>query len=231
MEIVRRKSRSRCRFVHAGVASRIDLAIARATTGQGTVVCRNADRFRWELEWIAETSDHVELGLSKDARGADDAGPLIVRVVVERRAAGTPDWKIVWATDVVARNQESVVLRSAEGAAPAALSLWAYRLPDGKVFVESDLTLSAAGRAIQSASTNILEDNRTTEVGTVDADGAESSRFSNRGDTRSRSGVNDEKRRILRPLLVGRRRRLGGGGVGRRHVKNRRCRRVRGRRS
>jgi hypothetical protein len=139
--------------------------------------------FGGQLEWIAETTDHVELGLGKVATASKDPGskgpgsrehgPLIVRVVVERRAAGTADWKVVWATDVVALDQEPVTLRAAEGTIPAALSLWAYRLPDGMVFVESDLTLSGLKSALESASSNILENNRATEVGSVDVDGAE----------------------------------------------------------
>ena len=129
--------------------------------------------FGGQLQWIAETTDHIELGLAKEAVDADGDHPLMVHVVVERRAAGSADWKIVWATDVVANDQQPVVLRPTTGALPAALSLWAYRLPDGTVFVESDLTLRGADSAVRSASASILQNNRATEVGSVDADGAE----------------------------------------------------------
>ncbi len=129
--------------------------------------------FGGQLQWLAETTDHIELGLAKEAVAPASDGPLMIHVVVERRAAGAADWKIVWATDVVANDQEPVVLRPTTGAIPASLSLWAYRLPDGMVFVESDLAIAGLNTAVRSASTTILQDNQPTEVGAVGADGAE----------------------------------------------------------
>ncbi len=126
-----------------------------------------------QLDWIAETTDRVEIGLIKDPAAARQPGLLVVRMVVERRSTATSDWKTVWSADVVAPNEESVTLRPVPGASPATLSLWAYRLPDGMVFVESKLTLSDRQAAILSSSESILENNRPTEVSAMDADGAQ----------------------------------------------------------
>ena len=76
--------------------------------------------FGSQLQWLAETTDRVELGLGRDTdassqSSAGDHVPLMVQVVVERRAAGSADWKTVWTTDVVALDQEPVTWRAAEG--------------------------------------------------------------------------------------------------------------------
>jgi hypothetical protein len=133
--------------------------------------------FDGQLEWLAETSDHLEVGLaqlpsSDGSEEPSDKQPLVIQMVVERRAKGGSSWQVVWATEVIAPSEERVALRPVNGAVPAALSLWAYRLPDGMVFVESNLKLSGA-QVVEAATSGILENNRATEVATVDAGAAE----------------------------------------------------------
>ena len=71
--------------------------------------------FSDQLQWVAETSDRVELGLSKRDLDKSQARPLAVRVIVERKAAQNAPWQIVWAADVVAADQELVQFQPSTG--------------------------------------------------------------------------------------------------------------------
>ena len=70
---------------------------------------------------------------------------------------------------MIALDQRQVV---AQPVGEGVLSLWAYRLPDGTVFVESDLVLPERLASVETATTNILENNRATEIGIFESDGA-----------------------------------------------------------
>lgn len=128
--------------------------------------------FDGQLQWLAETNDRVELGLTKDSTAASDQPALVARVVVQRRTGADSVWAVVWAADVVALNEQRVDLRPLNGANAATLFLWVYRLPDGMIFVDSRLGL-AGSETIRFSSSNLLVDNRPTEVATLQADGAE----------------------------------------------------------
>jgi hypothetical protein len=127
--------------------------------------------FHDQLQWVAETSDRVELGLSKRSLEQPLVRPLAVRVIVERKAAHDAPWQIVWAADVIAKDQELVQFQPSAGSGDA-LSLWAYRLPDGAVYVESDVRLSGKYN-VRCAATTLHADRSPAQVATVKADGAE----------------------------------------------------------
>ncbi|HTU25769.1 MAG TPA: hypothetical protein VMF30_10245 [Pirellulales bacterium] len=138
------------------------------------------DRF----QWVAETADRVELGLAEEAPAAEPspgpptptaAAPLAVQVVIERKEPGTGEWQTLWASEVIARDQEPIVLSGAEPTGPdsmgaESLALWAYRLPDGMLFVETALSRSGM---VQANASSILEDNHTSQVEMTDGTGAE----------------------------------------------------------
>lgn len=127
--------------------------------------------FGSQLQWFAETNDRIELGLTKSAPSVVANGnpeTLVVRVIVERRLPGTSEWQVAWAADVVAGDEKTVQLQPAAAgdntpAALPSLSLWAYRLPDGMIFVESQLEL-AGKDALQSTSSALLGNNVPAEV-------------------------------------------------------------------
>ena len=121
-----------------------------------------------QLQWLTEANDRVELGLAAAGETADGERPMVVKVVVERRAGGDRDWQVVWSADVIALDQRQVV---AQPVGEGVLSLWAYRLPDGTVFVESDLVLPHRLSSVETATANILENNRPTEIGAFESDG------------------------------------------------------------
>jgi hypothetical protein len=141
-----------------------------------------------QLGWLAETADDLDLGLADESapqRGekqglaggravpTGDERPLVVQIVVQRRSAGNADWNDVWSTEVIARDQQPVALRPDGAAMPAALTLWAYRLPDGMLYVESDLALGGTSADVKAVSRDLLENNRATQIGVVDAGGDE----------------------------------------------------------
>ena len=94
------------------------------------------------LVWVAETPAGLNFGLRQsDEEAIGESERLAVRVVVERRAVGDSAWKQFWAMDVMSRDQEFVSVSPREDTKQQ-LQLWAYRLPDGAIAVESTLQLS-----------------------------------------------------------------------------------------
>jgi hypothetical protein len=90
------------------------------------------------LQWVAETSSGVKMGLQEDdVPPAENAAPVVVRVVVVRKQAGDASGMPVWAIDVVSRS-EQVMRLTGDIADGAQLSLWAYALPDGTIEVDTD---------------------------------------------------------------------------------------------
>src|SRR5690606_14318211 len=65
--------------------------------------------FDRQVAWLLETGARVKIGVAERAR-ASSAKAVAVRIVVQRRRPGESDWSLLWAADVVARNEEVVRL-------------------------------------------------------------------------------------------------------------------------
>lgn len=97
------------------------------------------DRFGW----VAESDQHVQIGLSDEESAAK--GPyLAYRLVMFRKAASETQWQTVWIFDVVAGN-ELVVHEQQAGGQGNSVSLWGFLLPDGNVAVDVEAQLTAIG--------------------------------------------------------------------------------------
>jgi len=110
--------------------------------------------FDRQLVWLAETDDRMTFALSDPSNtteGSSDRNRLAVRVVVERRAAGSGEWQPAWTMDVVSRSEEMISLSSQELEGHQ-LRLWTYCLPDGMIAVDSEFQLQGAESLLSEAS-------------------------------------------------------------------------------
>ena len=96
----------------------------------------NERLFGHNLQWVAETSETVELGLSETP---SDAAPMVVRVTVLRKDANG-EWSKLWRMDVVARLDGVFEMNEPGDAQHLSLSL--RRTSETTTFVESRLTLA-----------------------------------------------------------------------------------------
>lgn len=107
--------------------------------------------FGHQLAWLAETDERVEVGLSDrppatsdESRWGDAAIPLLVRVVIEKRAAAHNGWELAWTVDVVSQSEELIEI-APEVSNGTSMRLWAYVMPDGVFAVDSELVFSTEG--------------------------------------------------------------------------------------
>ena len=72
---------------------------------------------------------------------AEDPGrPAVVRLVVVSRRVGDVAWQPVWSTDVLLRGEEMVEVAAGRDSKDL-LALWVYPLENGKVAVDTTLSL------------------------------------------------------------------------------------------
>ena len=112
--------------------------------------------FEGRLAWFAEIGDRVDFGpnLAKE-HALDDGTTMVVRLLVMRREQGRKDWKRVWEVDVVTRSEQLVQLAPGDAGGPGVV-LWTFPLPDGKIHVDSSLTVSGEENLI-SSTTSVQE--------------------------------------------------------------------------
>lgn len=131
--------------------------------------------FDRRVEWFAETSGHLEMDLRpvRDERppAATKDAAVAVRVLVVSRPRGESTWRIAWALDIVARN-EQVVRLSPAAAAGADVEIWAYRLPDGVIHVDSRVTIPSL-EGLRLTNATIFDNERPAQVGKWATDQAE----------------------------------------------------------
>ncbi len=108
--------------------------------------------FDHKLAWVAETGQKLEFGLDPSVQHDADQGDqiqsrecLAVRIIIEQRQPGNGAWKLVWAMDVTAQD-EGLVRVAEPHTGKNSLLLWAYRLPDGAISVESEIELAGGNQ-------------------------------------------------------------------------------------
>lgn len=126
--------------------------------------------FGRELNWLAETGENVQVDVEPQlsTRGRQ---ALAVRVVVQRRPVGQPDWSVAWAVDVVTRSEELVRLSPQTPADPQ-FEMWAYALPDGMIALDTEMSFSDTS-PVRSAARELQSDGEPREVFKTEAGGFE----------------------------------------------------------
>jgi hypothetical protein len=141
-----------------------------------TLVLQEMERlFDRQFLWLAENGNRVELGLADADTGrsrvADGGEHLAIRIVVQRRQPGSADWKLAWTMDFVSRSEETISVLPKDGNGTE-LQLWAYRLPDGAIAVETDLHLSGAN-VLHAQCSGVQQNGRPVNVSSVRSEDAE----------------------------------------------------------
>ncbi len=107
-----------------------------------SLVFAEAERlFGGQLAWVADTPDHLHLGLIGDGVASQQRQAVAVRVMVMRRTAAHSAWAAAWWVEVMCRPQEVVRIR--RSAQLGDLYLWACLAPDGMVAVDTYLVVDS----------------------------------------------------------------------------------------
>lgn len=129
--------------------------------------------FGGQLQWVAESDGSIELGIDPDAAAepGTDAKPVTMRFTVAKRRPHEHEWQVVWAVNLVARNEQVVQYRPDNADSPS-LSVWTFALPDGKI--ACDATLSFDGDAGLHLTTSDLQSpGEVAESASTQEDGVE----------------------------------------------------------
>jgi hypothetical protein len=127
------------------------------------ILARESGRlFDHRVSWLAETNQDMLLGLDGAPSSTEESKPQItLRVVVFHRQSSSQEWKPVFTTNVVTREEEVVQLNS-EATGPK-LRLWTHILPDQTVAVDTQLAMDDQA-AHQWSTTSILSAGGATAV-------------------------------------------------------------------
>lgn len=100
--------------------------------------------FDGHWQWFGEVNGRVHLQTAVPVTSESDVtdGGVAVRLVVIQRRPGEVNWQVVWEASVMARSDEWVRLPE-ELIGNNAVSVWTHSLPDGSMFVESNIALTA----------------------------------------------------------------------------------------
>jgi len=100
--------------------------------------------FNGDLHWVMESNDDMGMGIEA-AQPHDHESPALVRITVLARREGARQWATAWQGDVLLRGQERVeVVPNADPSNK--LGLWLFPLEDGKIAVDTSLSLNLAAR-------------------------------------------------------------------------------------
>jgi len=124
--------------------------------------------FGSNLQWVAQSGDEAELGVSQTSA---DGRPLVVRLVIVARPLGNGAWRRLWETEVVARANATLDLTPA-GRPDDRLMLWMHCLEGGAALVESRLMLHGPV-TIEAETSEVLKFGATRKVTRVLHEGVE----------------------------------------------------------
>lgn len=130
--------------------------------------------FSDRLRWICDSNGDIGLGIETTSGGIDvDSPAMLVRLTVVVRRIGEKAWKSAWSTDVMLRGEEMVEIVP-DREKDTTLALWVYPLADGKIAVDTSLSLEmpirqAQGRPVQLASmvNTVVEQGEPLEVASL----------------------------------------------------------------
>ncbi|WP_437222290.1 hypothetical protein SH661x_002714 [Planctomicrobium sp. SH661] len=126
--------------------------------------------FDQRIRCVAESDQTLTFELVEEGELPDPESwrPLSIRIVLQRRVPGERDWTPVSHVNVVSKPEQ--VCRLTLG--PSQLRLWAFRLPDGMILVESEFPLTD-GMGPRMAASQLLPEGEAREVLSVVSDGVE----------------------------------------------------------
>ena len=126
-----------------GDAARLAVISAQRAAVGGKLFAEMERLFSHDVRWVTESNGDMELGVGVLPGGVGRQNvPALVRVSVVARADGQKTWRLVWNADVIVCGEDRVEI-SPNPASDNRLALWVCPLEDGKVAVESVISLDA----------------------------------------------------------------------------------------
>jgi hypothetical protein len=122
-------------------------AISARRAAVGGKLFAEMDRlFSHDFRWVAESDGDIDVGVGVLVGGAGrkDAPVLVLLTVVEREE-GRETWRPVWNADIIVRGEDRVEI-TPNRKADNRVALWVCPLEDGKVAVDSVISLEAPVR-------------------------------------------------------------------------------------
>jgi len=153
---------------------RIEPSLAAANRVKSmSVLFDEANRlFDGELRWIAQTGSDVKMEINPPRIGVSrDPEAFAVAIAVVARPVGQTQWRPVWETRVVTRPQDWIET-ALDAKSENRLRLWLLPLPDGRIALESGLTLNVPFQ-FRTQTSEILEDGQPCRVISITQGGTE----------------------------------------------------------
>lgn len=124
------------------------------------------------LRWIAQSDGEVGIGMetSSDAASAK-ATPMIVKVSVLSRKTGDNAWRQIWSTELIMNDQDMVEVVP-DRQTDNKLALWVYPLEDGKLAVDSSVSLHLP-ITVESRLNAVVTPGQPTQMALLKLDGIE----------------------------------------------------------
>ncbi len=109
--------------------------------------------FSDQLRWVWESNGNIGLGIESLEEGdAEQAQPVLVKLTVLSRSRPRCAWQQSWNTYVMLRGEEMVEIVPDQGPKNK-LALWVYPLEEGKLAVDTDISLNIPDTIALSTST------------------------------------------------------------------------------
>ena len=126
------------------------------------------------LRWIAQSDGEVGLGIEETRQDntAAKSSPMMVKVTVLSRKTGETVWHQAWNADLILHGQDMVEIVPDRKLADNKLSLWVYPLDDGKLAVDSSISLRLPV-TIASRLNAVVTPGEPTEMASLLLDGVE----------------------------------------------------------
>jgi hypothetical protein len=133
--------------VDNGDAARFAAISAQRAAVGGKLFAEMEKLFAEDFRWVAESNGDMDLGVGSLPGGVvRPSVPALVRLTVVARMEGQKTWRQVWNADVMVRSEDRVEI-SPNRKADNRLAIWLCPLEDGKVAVESVMSLDAPVKA------------------------------------------------------------------------------------
>lgn len=119
--------------------------------------------FPEQLRWISESNGDICLGIESLAiNDSEQSTPVLVKLTVVSRETGNKRWRPAWNTYVLLRGEEMVEI-ARNDASGNRLALWVYPLEEGKLAVDTDISMNTPVR-IASTASKIVKPGQPTKM-------------------------------------------------------------------
>jgi hypothetical protein len=144
--------------------------ISHCRIATGVKLFEEMDRlFNGNLRWVAESNGEMGIGVEEE-REQLDTPPALVRLTVMARSVGASEWREVWQSDVMVREQDLVEV--SPGHSSDTVSLWVFPLEDGNISIDTTVAINTPIQ-IQASESTVATPGMPIQVASVTEQGTE----------------------------------------------------------